>query len=612
MAIPNFLKKKRTYIILVLLLLAGGYVWYLKSKSGQIVYETVTVAKQDLIQTVEVTGEIKPAARVELSFKNGGKIAKINVKVGDQVKQGDVLAELENFDVTFAARNAKANLQIAQANLNQRLAGETTQSIRVAETQVEQAQAALDKAVQDLASIKQTTADTVRTAEIALQNAQDNLKNSDAIVTQTNQNAYDSARTSLLSALGPLQTGLTDGDQIIGVDNSAANSSYLSYLGIMDSGSVERAKNSYRLAKSAKLDAETPVRALSTSSTAADVQAAADKTLTAILLVQDYLTDVQKVLAATIPSAGLTTADLSAKKTIIDADRISVSAQKSTVENAVQAITNTSLTRTQTIQQLENAVATAQVGLDTAKTNAGVQVKSAETNIAIQQASLDAAKAMLDLKKSGPRSVDLSPLRAAVEQAQVAYDKAQKDLANIQILAPVNGIVSEVLPDVGEQIMANAVAIKMVGTETYDIEALVPETDIVKVQVGQTAVITLDAYGDDVKFKGVVTAKDPAETKVQDAVYYKIRVQIEPDGREIKPSMTANVTVTTAEAKGVFVIPLRSIKTSDGSGRTVRILKNLQVENRTVEIGLKGDEGMVEIKSGLAQGDLVITGEKTK
>jgi HlyD family secretion protein len=610
MALPGFLKKKRTYIVLVLILLAAGYVWYLKAKSGQVAYETITVSKSDLVQTVEVTGEIKPAARVELSFKNSGKIAKINVGVGDDVEQGDVLAELEDFDVTFAARSAAASLSIAQANLNQRLAGETTQSIRVAETQVEQAQAALDKSLQDLESIKQTTADSVRSAEIALANAQDSLRNSDAVVTQTNQNAYDTARTYLLNALGPLQTGLTDGDQIIGVDNSAANASFSSFLGVLDAGSVERAKNSYKVAKSAKIEAERLVRALTTDSTKDDIQTAADELLVAIRLIQDYLTDVQKVLAATIPSTSFTTADLTAKKTVIDADRINVSNQKTTVENAVQAIANTSLTKTQTIQQLENAVKSAQVGLDTARTNAEVQVKTAETNIAIQRASLDAARATFDLRKSGPRSVDVSPLSAAVEQARVAYDKAQKDLENIQILAPVNGTISEVLPDVGEQIMANTIAVKMVGTEMYDIEAKVPESDIVKVAVGQKAVITLDAYGDDVEFEGSVIAKDPAETKVQDAVYYKIRVQIKPDGREVKPGMTANVTITTAEAKGVVWAPSRSIKTSNGSTRQVRILVEGEPQERIVETGLRGDEGRIEIKSGLKEGDIVVLGEK--
>jgi HlyD family secretion protein len=171
-------------------------------------------------------------------------------------------------------------------------------------------------------------------------------------------------------------------------------------------------------------------------------------------------------------------------------------------------------------------------------------------------------------------------------------------------------VISEVLPDVGEQIAMNAVAIKMVGTELYDIEAKVPESDIVKIAVGQNASITLDAYGDDVRFLGTVTAKDPAETKVQDAVYYKIRVQIEPNGREVKPGMTSNVTITTAEAKDVLWAPSRSIKTSNGSTRQVRILVEGKPQDRIVETGLRGDEGRIEVKAGLKEGEMVILAEK--
>ncbi|MFA5185548.1 MAG: efflux RND transporter periplasmic adaptor subunit [Patescibacteria group bacterium] len=610
MPFPKFLKRKSTYIILVLLLAGVGWYWYSRSQSAKTTYETVPVVRQDLLQTVEVTGEIKPAQRVELSFKNSGKISTINVKVGDTVKQGDVLAELDNKDVQFAQKNAQAALAIAQANLSARIAGETKQSIRVSETQVEQAQASLDKALNDLASIKMTSADSVSAAQINLETTQNNLKNADAIASQTTQNAYDSSRSTLLSALGPLQTGLTDGDQIIGVDNSAANQTYVSLLGRLDSSTMDQAKLSYQLAKSAKLSAESAVNVLSSASSKEDILSAADKVQVAVTLVQSYLTDVQKVLAASITSSYFTTADLTAKKTSIDADRSSVSAQKATVEGAVQVVKNSELTKTQTVSQLQNAVRSAQVALDTANTNANVQVKSAETNVKVQQAALDAAKASLDQKRAGPRAVDLASLQAAVLQAKVNYDKATNDLKDVQILAPVDGTISNVAPDIGEQIAMNMVAITMVGTSSYDIEAKVPEADIAKIQVGQTATITLDAYGDETKFTGAVTAMDPAETLVQEAVYYKIQVQVDPQGKDIKPKMTANVTVKTAEVKDSLVIPLRTVRTQSGGQKTVRVLVNSLPQDRDITIGVKGDEGKVEVKSGLTEGEQVIASEK--
>lgn len=611
MAIPAFLKRKSTYIILAII--AVLFVWYFwsKSKSGEITYETAPVEKRDLVQTVEVTGEIKPAARIDLAFKQGGAINAIRVKVGDKVKKGNVLAELKDEDVVFAARSAKAAVAVAVANLNAKLAGETPQAIRVAETDVEKARAALDKANADLASAKLTTADDVTVAELAVQTAKNNLDNQDAVVTQTVRNSYDSARTALLAALGPIQTGLTDGDKTSGVDDTASNQMYKNVLGFLDSGVMTRAQSSYVTAKAAKASADSAVNALSSGSSKDAILAAADKVVDAVTKVQTFLSDVQSVLSASMTSQYLSTTDLAAKKTAIDTDRVTISAQNTAVLTAIQTVKNSELSKTQVVAGLQDAYDTAVTNLETAKTTAGTTVKTAESNVSIQKAALDAALAALDQKKSGPRPVDVAGLRASVEQAQVNFDKAVNDLKNIQIIAPVDGTVSEVIPDIGEMILANAVAVRMVGTQSYDIEALVPETDIAKVEVGQSAKITLDAFGDDVPFEGTVTAEDPDQTKVQDAIYYKVRVQIDPGGHDIKPGMTSNVTVTTGERTGALVMPLRAIRTTNGT-KTVRVLENGMPKTKTVTVGLRGDEGLIEATGGLKEGEKVIVGETAK
>ena len=610
MNVPQFLKKKRTYLILAILIGAGWWLTHRNANKGP-QYETAPVEQRDLRQTVEVTGEIKPAARIDLSFKNSGALAKINVKVGGDVKPGDILAELKADDVQFAVKNAAASLANAQASLDARLAGETVQSIRVAETQVEQAQAAYDKSVADLTSTRSTTQDSVTSAQIALQTAQNNLNNQNAIITQNLQNAFDSARVTLLTALGPMNSGLSDGDQISSVDNTASNSTYLNVLGFLDAGALQQSKNSYILAKAAKIDAENAVKALSSSSTASDIQSVAQKMQNAITLVQSYLGDVQHVLATSLTnSTTFTDAILTAKKTQIDADRTTVSAQNTLVLNALQTIKNTELGKTQTVQQLQDAFTTAQTAYSSAQTNADVQVRTAETNVAIQKAALDSAKATLDLKRSGPRAVDVAPLRAAIQQAQVALDKANNDLQNVEIVASVTGTISEVIPSIGEQVTANVPAIRMVGTQTYEIEAEVPEADITKVEVAQTASTTLDAYGDEVVFAGNVSDKDPAETRIQDAIYYKIHVVLDPAGREVKPGMTANVTVNTGYAPNAVVIPLRAVRTDQQTNqKSVRILLNGAPQTKDVTLGLRGDDGFVQVTAGLSAGETVIVGQ---
>jgi HlyD family secretion protein len=216
----------------------------------------------------------------------------------------------------------------------------------------------------------------------------------------------------------------------------------------------------------------------------------------------------------------------------------------------------------------------------------------------------------LDLKRAGPRSVDVASFRAQLQDAQVNLAQAENNLNNMRVLAPVEGTVTDVVSDVGEQITPNTPQIRMIGTAQYDIEAKVPEADIAKVKVGQVAEITLDAYGDEIKFKGTVTAENPDQTKVQDAIYYNIRVNVDPGGKDIKPGMTANVTITTGEAKDTLVIPSRAIKTENGI-KTVRVLTGGKPQSKTVTIGLKGDEGRVQVLTGLGQGEKVILSEKT-
>jgi len=602
--------KKSAYVLIAALAISVGWFLYARSRSNKPSVETVPVERRDLVQTVEVTGQLKPAARIELAFKQSGTIGKINVHVGDVVKVGDILAELKADDVLFAERTASAARSAAEANLAIKRAGETRESIRVAETSVEQAQASVAKAVTDLESTTRTTQENLKSAEIALQTAQNNLNTQNAVLTQNVQNTYDSSRTTLLTALGSLNTGLTDGDQISGVENTAANQNYVNLLGFLDAGSLDRAKASYRVAKETKFAADALVNALNGTSNKEEIQAAARKLQTAIALTQTYLTDIQRVLAASLTNASFTSVELAAKKTTIDADRTSVSTQSANVLGALQAIKNAELAKTQTSQALQDAERTARNAVDMARTNAEVQVRVAEKTIGIQKASLDAARAALDLKKSPPRDVDLAPLRAALQQATVAHEKAQNDLHNVQIVAAVSGTIAEVLPSVGEQIAQTTIAIRMIGTETYTIEAQVPEADISRIAVGQTAVITLDAYGDDVKLSGTVTAKHPAETRVQDAIYYKINVEIKPAGRDVKPGMTANVTIKTGERLNVLVIPLRAVRTrADGKHKTVRVLENGIVREQAVELGMKGDEGRVEIVNGLSAWQKVVVSD---
>lgn len=614
MKFPSFLKKKRTYAILALLLIGGWWIFGRGQQPADL-YETDAVTRGTLRRTVEVTGEVKPAQRIALAFEQNGTLSTVNVKVGQEVHAGDVLAELGKNDVLFALRRAAAAVATARANLNLKRAGETPQAIRVAETDVEKAQAAYDKALVDRQNTDVTTENDVKTSALAVETARRDLENTDETKIQAVADAYADLRATLLSALGSMQTALTDGDKIIGVDDTVTNSTYKPLIGISDYVALTRAKTTYTTAKILKRSSETLVRALSDASTESAIDAAATSTRQALDAIQSYLTEVQKTLAASIAGNGFTESDLTSKKSQIDTDRSSVSTQQAAVENGVQAVTTAKLAQTSSRDSLSDAYENAKLNLEIAQAKADTDKKTAASTVAINKAALDAAQAILELKKAGPRAVDLAPMEASLQEAQVAYDQASADLEKVRIKAPVDGVVSEVIPTIGERVTMNTPAIRMIGFADYDVEVLLPEADVAKVKVAQSATLTLDAYGDSREFTGTVVSIEPDQTVVQDAVYYKARIAVNKDSAgdaDIKPGMTANVTVLTAQADNVLIIPIRAVRTDQETNeQRVRILQNDAPQDRVIKTGLRGDEGRIEVTEGLNEGETVIVSERS-
>lgn len=607
----SFFKKKWFWISVVVVIAGGGFYFYNKNVNKGPFYETQVVQRETVRQTVDVTGQVTPDSRLDLAFKNGGLIKMINVKVGDSVSAGQIVASLDARDVQFSADRARAALANAQANLSVRAAGETKESIQITQASLDQAQASLTKTRNDLDIARVSVEDDYRIAQLAVDTAQKNFDNANTTNDQVIMNGFESLKTTLQSALGGLQSALTNGDAIIGVDNTSANDRYEYILGFSDSAAVARAKIRYVDARTAYRAAYDQIQVLGVAPTEEAVRSAALSDREALEKTQLFLDDVQRVLAASITNSSLTAADLAAKQSQIAADRATISSQLSIVNTAIQTVTNAQLAQATNADQLRNALATAKTNLTIADRNRTIRVKTAETNVILQQAAVSSAQAALSQKKAGPRSVDLAPLRAQVLDAQTAYVQATDRLKDLLITAPVAGIIAEVVPKAGEQAAPNAKIITLIGNAGYTIEALIPEADIAKVRVGQPATLTLDAYGDDVKFEGLVVAENPDQTKVQDAIYYKVKVIVsEQPGREIKPGMTANVTILTSEKEEVLFITNRAIREVEGQ-KTVRVLENNIAVIKVIEIGIRGDEGRVEVVSGVELGQQVVIGELT-
>jgi HlyD family secretion protein len=140
----------------------------------------------------------------------------------------------------------------------------------------------------------------------------------------------------------------------------------------------------------------------------------------------------------------------------------------------------------------------------------------------------------------------------------------------------------------------------------------ISEVDVGKLKVGNTSTITLDAFGTDTKITGRVLAIEPGPTIIQDVVYYKVQIGLDETAVALKPGLTANVSIITAERKNVIAIPSRAVKFDEDGGRYVKVLENKEEKQYPVQVGLKADNGKVEISEGLEPGQVVIVSKEEK
>lgn len=184
--------KKFLGIFLVLVVLAGGGYGYYAFKvlpaqaAPTPALQTATARRGDILITASGTGTVLPAAQVDLAFRSAGLLAELDAAVGDSVKQGQVLARLEDSAV---------RLQLAQAELNYRQLFSAT-AIREAETAVTAAEDALAVATDKLSYL---VGATVLTWEVKLAGAQVDLEAAQAALKAGtgSQGAVEAAEKSL-------------------------------------------------------------------------------------------------------------------------------------------------------------------------------------------------------------------------------------------------------------------------------------------------------------------------------------------------------------------------------------------------------------------------------
>jgi RND family efflux transporter MFP subunit len=265
---------------------------------------------------------------------------------------------------------------------------------------------------------------------------------------------------------------------------------------------------------------------------------------------------------------------------------------------------------------------TSQTTIDTWKTN--ISVARTNVNSAITaligadekyRAAMHAvtiAENELSLKKAGATAESVAAQEAKIAAMRATVSNYDAQLAKNVLRASFSGVVTKQDAKLGQSVSVGQSLVSLISDGMYKITANVPEVDIAKVKIADVAEVTLDAYGSDEKFVATVSSIDPAETIIEGVPTYKVTLRFNDRDTRIKSGMTANIVMRTNEKKDVLVVPARAILLHEGDNtRYVRLLVGGVAKEIPVQIGLRGSNGMVEILSGLNQGDQVVTFEKS-
>ncbi|RZS98844.1 efflux RND transporter periplasmic adaptor subunit [Aquimarina brevivitae] len=231
-----------------------------------------------------------------------------------------------------------------------------------------------------------------------------------------------------------------------------------------------------------------------------------------------------------------------------------------------------------------------------------------------------------------------------VRSAQATVNEARDNLSRTTIYAPMSGTISKLSVELGERVvgtqqMAGTEIVRVANLNNMEVEVDVNENDIVKVAIGDSTIVEVDAYLKK-EFKGIVTEiANSAENALSadQVTNFKVKVRIleesyadliegKPENYSpFRPGMTATVDVITKTRNNIVAVPISAIVIKNDTSATksfedkekdelveqkfecVFIAKGDEAKLQVVKTGIQDDTN-IEILEGLEEGDKVITG----
>ena len=281
-------------------------------------------------------------------------------------------------------------------------------------------------------------------------------------------------------------------------------------------------------------------------------------------------------------------------------------------------------------QTFEAAVDQRQAALDIAK----AELKVTENNVIYYKKHLDRIKKLNTSKYSTDKELESAErdynnsvaekvLREAqVKQAEASLKQARIDLDYTKIISSVDGVVISREVEEGQTVAAsfNTPTLFNVAEDLtkMQIEASVVEADIAKVKEGQRVYFSVDSFPDET-FEGKVVQVRNNPVKTSNVVTYEVIISVDNKDMKIKPGMTANVEIITAEKKGALLVPNKALRFyvtgEDGqvkryNDKGIWTMNKGKLERVSIKTGVSDDEQTEIISDKIKVGDKIVVEDK--
>ena len=489
-------------------------------------YVQETAEKRDIVTYNSFVGNVAPASDIELTAQTTEEVAEVLVKKGDKVNAGDVIARLDTTTIDYNIKLQEANLKTTK-NSNK-------YNISDAKRGYENYKDTIDQGL-----------------NASLESARTQMESAEKALNDTKEKYEEAKKT--------VEDGSHESIQSLYLQREQA---YRAYDSARDTASD--AYSYYREARDAYLAAQA----------AADAAAKAENS---------DLTNVEKLQDT---ASQLKSAMLSAETQMNSADR-SVTNAKGSYDDACTAYNNA---KKSILDNLEDAIESAQTSYDTAAKNFEI------TNLQVNQ-QLESYEAAYDKTKA------LSDVSAA--EIQLAQLKASRD--DYIIKAPASGTVTSLSLEKGETITMGMPMAEISDLEGMQVEIKVDEYTVKNVKISDPVKIYIDAL--EKEYEGTLVEVDKTATVEGGVSYFNAKVSFTPD-EEVKSGMSVEVKVTRVNEPDTVSVTQNSLQYRDDNTAYIYVKdESGKLTEKTLTLGAS-DGVYVQVTEGLSEGDVIFYPQK--